>query len=147
MDDMITPKIPPQDSAASSDEQPLSTETVGTTPPAANPSSVPSTADNEANQAKDSLHAKTPKAAIIAAIIIALILASLTIIAYLKTRDDGDTPAAESTTQTQTEEQATRNVTGGDIDDTTQEIDQTLSEADDSEDFNANDLSDEALGL
>lgn len=76
--------------------------------------------------------------AVIVAILVAVVLAGLAVFAYLKDREIKTTPATSQT--------VTPKVTTGEVDQTTKAIDEDLSSATE-KDFDANDLSDSALGL
>ncbi len=76
---------------------------------------------------------------IIVAIIVALVIGGVIVFAYLKGRTK---PAPAPTDQT-----TTQPVSSTDVTNASKSVDQDLSKADDTKDFNSNDLSDSTLGL
>lgn len=84
-------------------------------------------------------HSNKPIGAIIAAILIASLLAGLTIFAYIKTKDS-DSKSANTPPPTSA-------ATAEDVDKTSQDLDNSLSGANNTEGFSTNDLTDSSLGL
>jgi hypothetical protein len=99
-----------------------------------------STAPQSAKPLKAPKKAKTPIGVIIVAVIVALSLSALTVFAYLKTKDS---PSVKDNQKSQAQDRAS----AGDIDDTTNGVDEGLKSLDDTKDFNDSDLSDTNLGL
>lgn len=82
-----------------------------------------------------------PKAAVAIAIIIALVLAGVTVFAYLKTKNN--TPAGNQQTQESTEAP----VTTQEVDDTSSEVEEAIDATNDAADLDSNEVSDTNLGL
>lgn len=82
-----------------------------------------------------------PIAAVIAAIVVAVGLAAVTVYAYFKTQNDNKPSTSETAPAAQAEPSA-----ADEVDDTTKEVDQAIEDADGSE-FDEAELSDESLGL
>lgn len=85
--------------------------------------------------------ASAPVAAIVAAILVAIGLAAVTVYAYQKTQNDSK--AAKTNTSTQTELKSTAK----EVDQTAKEIDSTLTTTDDAKDFPESEITDQSLGL
>ena len=108
------------------------------TSPASSAAQTPAAANNKPLKAPKA--GKTPIGVILVAILVGLSLCGLTVFAYMKTKD---TPVTNNGQNTQTQQKAT----SGDVDDTTDGIDESLKSVDDAQDFNDTDLSDTNLGL
>jgi hypothetical protein len=83
-----------------------------------------------------------PVGVVVGAIIIALVLAALTVFAFMKLNKNSDStkaPVKQATTAAK--------VTSSEVQETATAIDQSISSVNDSQDFNANDLTDTTLGL
>ena len=89
---------------------------------------------------------KAPVGAIVAALVIAVGLAALSVFAYMKTSDK---PAnnAKSGTQSVNQSAAPAAITGKDVDTATKGIDETMGSTNDTADFDSNSLSDASLGM
>ncbi len=85
-----------------------------------------------------------PKGAVIAAIVIFLLLAGLSVFAYMKTKNKTESVADKPAATTPAVQSA---VTPQDVDKTNEELDKSLNNASDASDINQTDLSDRALGL
>lgn len=139
----VTPFTPPQ-----AQPDPTPQEVVAPAPPVESPVE---TRDTDASPAASQqavapllpAHAKSgrPIGVIVAAIVIALLLAGLTIMVYLKTKNS---IKPISNNSGQNSEQV---ATPADVDDATEALNQTLDSVKDDQDFNENDLSDTNLGL
>ena len=129
--------------------QPQGTETPVSTPPAAPESSdapVPATKQPEAAQplvAKSNGHHKTPIGVILVAIFVALGLGAVSVIAYTKSNDGQNKPAAELQATTN----KTPDVTSDDVDATSTAVDESLKQVDETTEFDTNSLSDTSLQL
>lgn len=138
----VTPFTPPQTQPG-----PAPQEVVAPAPPVESPVEAQGTNVPPAPQPAVTpllpAHAKSgrPIGAIVAAIVIALLLAGLTIMVYLKTKNSIK-PIGNNSGQNS--EQA---ATPADVDDATEALNQTLDSVKDDQDFNENDLSDTNLGL
>ena len=86
--------------------------------------------------------ASAPIAAIVAAILVAIGLAAVTVYAYKKTQNDSK-PAITNKNTTQTEVKSTAQ----EVDQTVKEIDSTLTTTDDAKDFPDSEITDQSLGL
>lgn len=110
---------------------------------------VPAPEASTPEQEHPALPAKTkhtaPIAAICVAMAICLGLTGLVIYTYIKSKNDTKTGATTSSNSKLTAEKP--QASPDDIDQTSTEIDETLSSIDDAADFSASSLSDEALGL
>lgn len=84
--------------------------------------------------------AGAPIAAIIAAILVAIGLAAVTVYAYMKTQEDGK---KTTSTSTQTDSSNAAN----EVDQTTKEIDSTLNSTSEATDFPEAEITDQSLGL
>lgn len=126
---VVTPE-PPVSNAPSSEPNP--------TPDSSSPSDPSKPADDTPH------HKGAPIGAIVVAIIVAAALAALVVFFYMRSKDDSitsDTPTASS----QGSETTAANTS--DVDETSQALDETLSEVDDNADFASSGLSDATLGL
>lgn len=149
----LTPEIATEPIEAPAEtEEPLSNETGSIpaveTPPENQEQATPTTpADNPPASplvatAKDGQEShKGPIGAVIAAVAIAVLLAGLTVTAYLQGKDN-----KAATNKANTVSQPA-NISGTDVDQTTTQVDESLTGADDAQDFGTTDLSDSALGL
>lgn len=86
--------------------------------------------------------ASAPIAAIVAAVLVAIGLAAVTVYAYQKTQNDSKaTITNKNTTQTEVKS------TAKEVDQTVKEIDDTLTTTDDAKDFPDSEITDQSLGL
>jgi hypothetical protein len=152
-----TPSVTPEPRAAMSDVRPV-------TQPASAPDAAPEPAEPAP---KEDTPATPPKpvevdhllaphsrrkhhhmATIIVAIVLFLILASIAVMTYIRTKDDKVAPAKDtSQATTDSTAQPKSTATTDNIDGATTEIDKQLGTANDDTDFNATDLSDTTLSL
>lgn len=146
----VSPVPPEEEEPVGNELAPISNET-GSVPAAVEPSvdqTVPapyaeppadSTPPHSATApAQEPEHHKGPIGAVIAAVVIAVLLAGLTVFAYLQSKD--------SKTASNKSAQTTK-MSGKDVDATSSQIDSSIQSASDATDFGATDLSDSALGL
>lgn len=143
--------VTPPSSAATSDGNDMDMKTVADPDPTPAPdeSTEPAVTsdhkktDTTATSGAPSKSAKAPVGAIITAIAVALILAAISIFAYLKTKPATVAPGGTNDQATQASEEATPES----VDEATQAIDDSLNQLDASQDFPENELTDEALEL
>lgn len=109
--------------------------------PADDASSPPQTPVPTTAQNGDKHH--SPYGAVVAAVVIAVLLAGLTVFAYLKTSGN---KTATGTNKSSTQA-VPAPVTSNEVDQTNSQIDDAMKSANDTEDFGSTDLSDSALGL
>lgn len=128
---------PAENPAASSDQANIA-------PAVVNPTGYDAPAATPATPKKRGKHLM-----VLVAVVLALVLASTAVLYYLKMKDDKDSAAtkkqASDTSVAENAKEPTP-VTGTDVDSTTKDIDTSMSSLDD-KDFNADTLSDAALGL
>lgn len=109
------------------------------------PAAVQEEHSNEQPQLPPKAQHKAPLIAIFVAMAICLVLTGLVVFTYIKSKNDTKTGTTTSSNSTTTVEKP--QASPDDIDQTSAEIDETLSSVNDDADFAASALSDQALGL
>lgn len=132
-------------------DAPLAPEPTVSQAPSAEPTDTPLAATTEPSQntplaatptqASTNSH-KAPIGAIVAAIVIAVALAAVSVMAYQNNKDKQSATQQPAATQTQKED-----VTASDVDQASKDVDQAMNQTDDTADLNPESLSDTTLGL